>query len=340
LLLVRRSILRHFLLFLSFLFLAACRQPAPPPTLVAQATVPAALPAAPSPANGSEAPAAGLVETQTPTAEPILPTPTPALAASVNGEPILLSSYEKELARYEQAHLELGLTPDANGVDYRRLVLDHLIDQLLIEQAARERNITVSAAEVEQRLAEMQALTGGEENFSAWLQANQWTREEFRQALATEMLTERMVGDVTADVPYAVEQVRARYIQVDDAALAQSILTQLRAGASFAFLAQTHSLDRVTGQNGGDLGYFAPGSLLVPEVEAVAFGLEIDQVSDVIAVTGSNGHLTYYLVQLVDRHANMPLSGDARYALLQATFESWLAERWANATIERFVDSG
>jgi hypothetical protein len=335
LLLVHRSILGHLLLFSSLFFLAACRQE-PPPTLAPQATVPVA---ATQPANVSEAPT-GPVETETPTAEPVLPTPTPALAAMVNGQPILLATYEKELARYEHAHLELGLSPDADGVDYRRLVLDHLIDQLLIEQAATELAITVSAAEVEQRFAEMQALTGGEENFSAWLQANQWSREEFRQALGTEMLTERLVGHVTAEVPYAVEQVRARYVQVDDAALAQSILAQVRAGASFAFLAQTHSLDRVTGQNGGDLGYFAPGSLLVPEVEAVAFSLEVDEVSDVIAVTGSNGHLTYYLVQLVDRHPNMPLSADARYALLQATFESWLAERWSSATIERFVDSG
>jgi hypothetical protein len=334
-LLVRRLLSTLFLLSLLLISLAACRQD-PLPTVQPQATVPAA---ATQPANVAEEPAspAGPV---TPTAEPVLPTPTPALAAMVNGQPILLSTYEQELARYEQAHLELGLNPNEDGVDYRSLVLDHLIDQLLIEEAAAELNITVSAAELEQRLVEMQTLTGGEENFVAWLQANQWSKEEFREALATEMLTERMVGHVTANVPYAVEQVRARYIQVEDATLAQSILEQVRAGASFAFMAQTHSLDRVTGQNGGDLGYFSPGSLLVPEVEAAAFSLEVDQVSDVIAVTGSHGRLTYYLVQLVDRNPNMPLSGDARYSLLQETFENWLAERWSRATIERFVDSG
>jgi parvulin-like peptidyl-prolyl isomerase len=333
--LVRPLFSTLFLLSLLSFSVAACRQD-PVPTVAPQATVPAAVTAPPVAAAETPVP----VESPIPTPEPAPPTPTPALAALVNGVPILLSTYEKELARYEQAHLELGLNPESEANDYRNLVLDHLIDQLLIEQAAAELNLTVSQAEVDQRLAEMQALTGGEENFAAWLQANQWSEEEFRQALATEMLTELMVGHVTADVPYAVEQVRARYIQVDDAALAQSILEQVRGGGSFAALAQTYSLDRVTGQNGGDLGYFAPGSLLVPEVEAAAFALELDQVSDVIAVTGSSGRLTYYLVQLVDRNPNMPLSGDARYALLQETFESWLAERWSRATIERFVDSG
>jgi hypothetical protein len=335
LLLVRPYLSTLFLLSLLLFSIAACRQD-PVPTILPQATVPQAVPAPPDVSGAVPAPA----ESPAPTPEPVLPTATPALAAMVNGEPILLSTYEKELARYEQAHLELGLNPDNNGNDYRSLVLDHLIDQRLIEQAAAELSISVSTAEVEQRLAEMQALTGGEENFAAWLQANQWSEDEFRQALATEMNTERMVGYVTADVPYAVEQVRARYIQVDDAGLAQAILEQVRGGGNFASLAQTHSLDRVTGQNGGDLGYFAPGSLLVPEVETAAFALEIDQVSDVIAVTGSSGRLTYYLVQLVDRNPNRALDGDARYALLQETFEKWLAERWSRATIERFVDSG
>lgn len=332
--LVRPLLTTIFLLSLLLFSLAACRQD-PVPTLQPQATVPRATAQVPDVAAAPVTPA----EAAVPTAELVIPTATPALAAMVNGQPILLSTYEKELARYEQAHLELGLNPDSTDADYGSLVLDHLIDQLLIEQAAAELNITVSATEVEQRLAEMQALTGGAENFAAWLQANQWSEEEFRQALSTEMITEQTVGQITADVPYAVEQVRARYIQVGDAALAQAIADQLRAGANFAFLAQTHSLDRVTGQNGGDLGYFAPGSLLVPEVEAAAFALEIDQVSDVIAVTGSSGRLTYYLVQLVDRNPNMPLSGDARYVLLQETFESWLAGRWSRATIERFVDS-
>jgi foldase protein PrsA len=321
-----------YLLLLIWL-LTACR-PDPPPTLLPLASPPPGQPEIAATAVDPATPATA----GTPTATVILPTPTPALAALVNGQPILLAVYEKELARYEQAQLELGF--ENSPPDYRSAVLNHLIDHLLIAQAAAERNIVVSPAEVEQRLAEMQALTGGSENFVAWIAANQWSEEEFRQALLTEMINERVAAQVTADVPYAVEQVRARYIQVEDAVLAQSILEQARAGANFAFLAQTHSLDRVTGQNGGDLSYFARGSLLAPEMEAVAFALEVGQISDIIAVSNGNGRTTYYLVQLLERNPQMPLSSSARAALLEETFDAWLAEQWARAEIIRFIETG
>jgi parvulin-like peptidyl-prolyl isomerase len=315
--------------FLLTLWLLAACQERPSPTTMPIATVPGTL-ATPT-ISAEFAP----VIADTPTPEPVLATPTPPLAALVNDQAILLATYEKELARYEQAQIELAMTP---GADYRATVLDALIEQTLIEQAAAELNITVTTAEVDQKLVELQALTGGPENFAGWLQANQWSEEEFRQALLAEMVTERLVNHVTAAVPYAVEQVRARYIQVDDPLLARSLLDQVRAGATFATLAQTHSLDRVTGPNGGDLNYFARGSLLVPEVETAAFALEVGQVSEVIPVTAVTGQTTYYLVQLLERDPQRPLTSGARHILLQETFESWLAELWTRARITRFIE--
>ena len=62
--------------------------------------------------------------------------------------------------------------------------------------------------------------------------------DEFREALAAEMLVEEMVALVTADVPEAMEQVRVRYIQIDDSDQAQNLIAQLDEGADFASLAQ------------------------------------------------------------------------------------------------------
>ncbi|HEX6383799.1 MAG TPA: SurA N-terminal domain-containing protein [Anaerolineae bacterium] len=307
------------------------------------------LPAAAPPAESGEATPATLTNTsevapvvtaEPPTATAVPPTPTPSepLAALVNDQPIFLATYEKELARYEQAQTELGLASDAN---YHTLVLDALIERVLIAQAAAEQDITITPEMVAEKLTELREAAGGEENFVAWLEANQFTEEEFRQELATEMLTEQVVAAVTADVPVAVEQVRARYIQVDDAALAPSLLEQVRSGADFALLAQQHSLDRVTAENGGDLGFFARGSLLVPEVETAAFALtEPGEVGDVIAVTNADGQTTYYLVQLIERDPQRTLTADLRYTLLQERFESWLDELWQEADIVRFVDTG
>jgi parvulin-like peptidyl-prolyl isomerase len=276
--------------------------------------------------------------TPEPTPVPPTPTPLPPLAALVNDQPIFLSDYERELARYEQAQAALG--GDLSDGGHRQLVLDALIGQTLIEQAAVEYGIFVSDELVEDKIEELRAAGNGAQNLDAWLQANQYSMEEFRRALAAEMIAERVAEYVTRDAPQAVEQVRARYIQVDDGALAASLREQIEAGGDFALLAQLHSLDRVTGSNGGDLGgYFARGMLLVPEVEEAAFSLEVGATSEVIAVTNSAGQTTYYLVQLIERDAARPLDGPARHNLLTSIFESWLADRWSAAEITRFIDT-
>lgn len=276
-----------------------------------------------------------------PTTVPVSPTPEEPLAATVNGEPITLASYQKELARYEQAQAQLGIDSAEQPTGYAQIVLDALIETELIAQAAAEFGISVTPEAVESRLIELQELSGGDENFNAWLEANQLTLDEFRIALATEMLTEQTVAVVTSEVPTAVEQVQARYIQVDDEALAQSLLDQIRNGADFAQLAQQYSLDRVTGENGGDLGYFARGSLLVPEVEAAAFALAPGQHSDVIVGTRADGQgTTFYLVQVVERDPQRTLTADLLFVRLQEHFEQWLVEQKAQAEIVHYIETG
>ncbi len=277
-------------------------------------------------------------ETQEPeTAVPPTPTTEP-LAAIVNNEPIPLALYEQEVARYEQAQTDLGL--GNSSTNYREVALNTLIDRVLIAQAAQAEGISITPEMVDQKLAELRNEVGDNGNFEAWLQANLWTEEEFRQALADQMLVEQMVTVVTADVPLAVEQVHARYIQVDDLALAQSLLERINNGEDFAALAREFSLDRVTAENGGDLGFFARGSLLVPEVEAAAFALQPGEVSEIISVTdATTGQTTYYLVQVIERDPERPLSANMRYLLLQQAFEEWLQSLREQAEIIVLIDT-
>ena len=268
------------------------------------------------------------------TSTPVPPTPTPTepLAAQVNGQPITLAEFERELARFNAAQ-----AADAAPTDATAQVLDALIERELILQAAAAEGVAVSDEAVAQKLAELKGTYATPAEFDAWLQSVGYTEEEFRAALAAELVTGEMVARVTADVPDAAEQVRARYIQLDDATLAQQVLDRARAGDDFAFLAQQNSVDRVTGEMGGDLGFFAPGSLLVPEVEAAALALQPQEISDLIAVTDAAGKTTYYIIQVTEREAERPLSVDAYQAALEAAFDAWLAGLRAAATIERFI---
>ncbi len=274
----------------------------------------------------------------TQTAVPVPTIPDEPLAALVNDEPLTWATFEAELARYQQAQAELGMPEDGN-ID--QVVLDALIEQLLIRQAAAAQGIVVTNEMVDQQMAELESAAKSADNFAAWLEANRYTEAEFRTAVADGLIQEQMVNMVTANVPVAAEQVHARYIQVDDAALASTLLAQIQNGDDFATLAQIHSLDRVTGENGGDLDFFAQGTLLVPEVEAAAFALtEPGAVSEVITAVNREGNPVYYLVQLIERDAERPLEAQARSVLLQQAFEAWLDELWQSATIERLMESG
>lgn len=317
------------ILALTLLLLAACRQ---------EETTPTAQPTAAAAASEASAATAEPAATPTETAVPPTPTPTEPLAATVNGAPLYLADYEQELARYEQAAAQLD--PAAASPDYRDQVLQALIERMLIAQAAEAAGVNVTPAMVDDKLAELRSASGGDDSFNAWLEANHWTEDEFREALAAEMIAGQMRDQVTAAVPRAVEQVNARYIQVDDPALAQELWQRAKNGDDFAFLAQQNSVDRVTGENGGELGFFARGSLLVPAVEEAAFALQPGEISDVITATGEDGRQTYYLVQVIARDPQRRLEADMQYTLLQSAFESWLADLWQQADIVLMVNSG
>ena len=310
------------LALITLLFATGCREAGSSTTLLPTATTP-----------GDVAAQATLPPAVAATNTPIPPSPTPTepLAALVNGEQLFLSEFETELARYEMQQAVAG----GEATDIREQVLNALIERRLIMQAAAAAGVVVTPEMVDQRLSELRA--ADEAAFQTFLQTNGWTEEEFRETLAAEIVTGEMVTRVTADVPTTMEHVRASYIQMDDGALAQSVLERARAGDDFAFLAEQNSVDRVTGANGGDLGFFKVGSLLVPEVEAAAFALQPGEISDLVSVTDAEGKTTYYIIKVTERDPNRELTADDRYGLMQATFDSWLESLWTNATIERFV---
>lgn len=265
--------------------------------------------------------------TEPPTPEPPTATPEP-LAATVNGQPISLAAFEAELA--------LMTPPGEDPALYRQTVLAMLIDRTLIELAAASFNITITPEMLDARILEAQQAantSGGATGYTDWLAANGLTEETFRELVRQEMLAGLVAEQVTANVPFTAEHVRARYLHVTDLAVAQDLLLQMQNGGDFYTLAQLYSVDSETAQNGGDLDYFSRGTLLIPEIEEAAFALEIGQTSDIITVTGADGQASYYLVQLIDRDPTRPLDSNQRNQLLAQTFTTWLQQQREQAEI-------
>ncbi|MDH4421405.1 peptidylprolyl isomerase PrsA [Bacillus cereus] len=89
--------------------------------------------------------------------------------------------------------------------------------------------------------------------------------------------------------------IKASHILVSDENEAKEIKKKLDAGASFEELAKQESQDLLSKEKGGDIGYFASGTM-TPEFETAAYKLKIGQISD--PVKSSNG---YHIIKLTDK---------------------------------------
>ncbi|MFQ5611168.1 MAG: peptidylprolyl isomerase [Anaerolineae bacterium] len=302
-------------------------------------------PAAIQPATPEEAPAQGTAPAESqaePTAAPPAGGPMEGdepLVARVNGQPIFTRTYEKQVIQFEQALISQGY--DLNSADgqetlnqIRAQVLEVLIDQALIAQAATVQGIAISDEELAQKVQETIALGQGQQQFEEWLAASNLTFEEFTESLRDELLTSRLREQITAGAPTTAEQVHARHILVGDESTAQEVLAQLNAGASFADLAQTYSQDESTRPNGGDLGWFPRGlQFIAPEIEEAAFQLQPGQTSGII-----RSQFGYHLIKVENREAARPLTPEMLQAIKLNLFSDWLAQQKAAATIERYLE--
>ncbi|HXT21376.1 MAG TPA: SurA N-terminal domain-containing protein, partial [Thermoanaerobaculia bacterium] len=93
------------------------------------------------------------------------------------------------------------------------------------------------------------------------------------------------------------EQMHARHILLADAATAQATLARLNAGADFAQVAREVSTDKVSGANGGDLGWFGRGRMVRP-FEQAALAAPVGQV-----VGPVQSQFGYHLIQVLERRA-------------------------------------
>lgn len=273
-----------------------------------------------------------------PTAVPPSPTSERPLAARVNGEPIYLDDYQRELERYEASLEAQGIDPGSQeGQETlnqaRGWILNVMIEQVLTQQAAERVGIQITEAQVDAEMEAMMAESGGEEAFRAKLAAWGETYEGARREVRAQLIGMQMTQRVVADVSESAEQVRARHILVDTREEAEHIRSQLEAGADFAALAKAHSLDKSTAQNGGDLGYFPRGILVASEVEAAAFSLQPGQFSEVIS-----SPLGFHIVQVVERDPDRPVSPENLQLLREQAVQNWVEGLWDQANVERLVE--
>lgn len=243
----------------------------------------------------------------------------PAVAV-VDGVAIPVSALQRELdrARRGAGSQVVDGFPAAAKTDAKdlarlgRALLDPLVDRALLVQRAKAAGVTVSDAEVQSAidaLAESARASG--ESFTERLAQDGQTAEQLAEDMRDRLLAEKWVADQTrGEKPSAVEvrawfdqhrseldvkeEVHAQQILVATAEEAKSLLDQIRAGVSFEQLARSHGRSP-DAQRGGDLGWFARGTMPRPFDDA-CFALKPGQVSGVVQTSYG-----YHLFKLLGR---------------------------------------
>jgi peptidyl-prolyl cis-trans isomerase C len=261
----------------------------------------------------------------TPTPMPPTATPVP-LAASVNGEGITLEEFQAELGRFAKAQQDDGNTlPDE--AQQRQIVLEEMIGEMLLAQAAYAEGFEFSDADLEVRLAALEGQVGGEEALAEWQQQNGYTAQSFAAALRRSVAAAWKRDQLAASVSATAEQVHAQQILVYDKVTADALLSDIRAGVDFATYAVQY--DPLTG---GELGWFPRGFLSISEIEEAAFSLQPGEVSKVI-----QSKVGYHIIYIQERDSQHLLSPDTRQVLQRLVVQQWVDDRRETATIQILV---
>jgi parvulin-like peptidyl-prolyl isomerase len=244
-------------------------------------------------------------------------------------------------------------TPITRGTVVNRLwslhandVLNQIVDETIVAQAMAAWQAKMGPTEKESvkstvdiRFQRVKAQFLDDAAFNANLQNSGVTLEAFQQQLESQVAREMLLMSAknlsvspkdASDFFQAnkerlgsPEAVHLRHILVSTDQQAKDLLVAIRVGADFSKLAREISLDAVSKEKGGDLGFVSRG-MLQADIEKVVFGLKIAEVSEPV-----KGPLGYHLFKVEETRPAMPavfntLQDDITRALLaQKITQAW-----------------
>ena len=194
-------------------------------------------------------------------------------AASVDGRSIPRDAVEEPVRdALNQAGALEGLDADERAEivePLQRQVLGLLIQAMVIEDLAEERDVEPDEGAIEERYQADVDSVGGEDELADALAQQRLSVGLYRDVLLpTQLRVEALMATFAADIE-PTEQREARHILVETEEEAQSVLQELAGGADFGELAEERSIDPGSGARGGDLGAAPRGAYVGPFDEAV-----------------------------------------------------------------------
>jgi peptidyl-prolyl cis-trans isomerase C len=290
----------------------------------------------------------------------------------VNGERISYSRFVRQLEQAQQIYTrQMGMDLKSEQASallpiLRQNVLNQLIDNQLMLQAARYRQLNVSSPEVEREYN--QYLRNSYQNDPARMERelarNNYSLPDFRTELRERLLIRKLREQLSANVKVSEakliaaykqdpeqfkqpEKIEARHILIkvekpaqEPAARAKidTILTALKNGQPFTTLAQKYSEDTGTRSKGGDLGSFSKGDM-VPAFEQAAWALKPGNYTQTPVKTEFGYHLilrgkTLPARQLPYAEAKPQIESRLRTQEQENSLQKWLKQQRTQAELD------
>jgi peptidyl-prolyl cis-trans isomerase SurA len=256
------------------------------------------------------------------------------VVAVVGSKPILLSDIENQFYQLKSQGYE-------SPGDAKCEILEDLMYQKLLLNQADLDSVEVSAKEVEStldsRFRYFISEIGSEEKLEEYFgKSIIEMKEDFRENIKEQLLTQRMQEKITGDIKITPSEVRTYFqkihpdslpyfnteielqqivlkpkVSLEEKTKVREKINELREriinGDKFSTLAVLYSEDPGSSKKGGELGFLSRGEL-VPEFAAVAFNLKETEVSKIVET-----EFGFHIIQLIERKGDM---ANVRHILL------------------------
>lgn len=281
------------------------------------------------------------------------------LVAKVNGVTISSETFERNFEEYlRDNNINVGAIRYPQRLkEYKKELLDMLINAELVWQAAQQKNIVATEMEISDAVSNVSSQFSSKVEFRQRLSVEGYTEESYQQHVKRMVSARKYLDEVGANAGDVAEQdihafyvenpdkfrapelVRAQHILlqlssgVDNEAKQQvrnemeAILKQARTGADFAQLARQYSQD-ASAANGGDLGYFPRGRMVKP-FEDTAFELNAGEISDIVET-----QFGFHIIKVIEHRP----AGDVPETMAQDQIRSYLQTQKQREVVEQEVN--
>lgn len=158
-------------------------------------------------------------------------------------------------------------------------------------------------------------------DYGTMLNTYDLTSIDMEKLVHSQMLRDKVLAEITKDMKPEQEQVWVRHIIVATEEEAKKALNEIKAGADFAEVAKTYSIDG-TKDNGGDLGWMGLEDQNWDK-DFLKAAFTLTQVGEISAPIQSQ--FGYHLIQLVGRSVN-PVDETKFEEMKYVKFSNWLQE--------------